>query len=455
MPAIKLTARFCESVRPVTGKQLAFPDAGLKGLELRVSGDGRKIWSFRYRTSSGRQGRMTLGVFSDAYDLEKARKEAAKLRVVVDAGGDPAHVQRQAKLRAQADPIRTFDDLAIAYFEATQSGRYRASGRVKRASSLTNERKVYALHVKPLMGATRPEDITRQSVKAVLNRLLDKGVTSQANKAQAIVRQMLTYAVDELERLPFNPIVGLSPVAPERPRTHIYSEAQLKALWRGLQHPEALALPEDVAAERRDGDRVFVGPGMRIMIQLCMLLLQRRNEVAGMAIAELDLDNGVWIVPAERMKTRKPHAVPLTPYAVKLIRQAIALNDGRGTGLYVFESRAKPGQPTHGPSVNNALGNVLLALGIEDGTVHDLRRTGSTLMTSERLGVSPFIRSKVLGHVDHGGGASVSTTHYDANGYIVEKRRALEAWEGLLLKIVAEAPAAPTPEVDMPQAAAA
>ena len=98
MPAVKLTARFCESVKPVTGKQLAFPDASLKGLEFRVSGDGRKTWSFRYRTNTGRQSRLTLGVFSDAYDLEKARKEATKVRVVVDEGGDPAVALRQARL---------------------------------------------------------------------------------------------------------------------------------------------------------------------------------------------------------------------------------------------------------------------------------------------------------------------------------------------------------------------
>ncbi len=438
MPAVKLTARFCESVKPVTGKQLAFPDASLKGLEFRVSGDGRKTWSFRYRTNTGRQSRLTLGVFSDAYDLEKARKEATKVRVVVDEGGDPAVALRQARLRVKAEPIRSFDDLAQAYFSATESGRYRASGRIKRASSLNNEKKVYDLHIKPLMGISRPEDITRQGVKAVLAVLLDRGVTSQANKAQAIIRQMLTYAVADLERLPFNPIVGLPPVAQERPRTRIYSDAQLKALWWGVHNPDALAIPRALARARRDGAKVFVGPSMRILIQLCMLLLQRRSEIAGMALGELDLKHGVWLLPPERMKTRRPHAVPLTPYAVRLIKAAIALHEGQGDLRYVFESRARPGQPINGPSVNNALGNVMLALGIEDGTVHDLRRTGSTIMTGERLGVSPFIRSKVLGHIDHGGGSSVSATFYDANGYLADKRRALEAWEGLLLEIVGD-----------------
>jgi hypothetical protein len=59
-----------------------------------------------------------------------------------------------------------------------------------------------------------------------------------------------------------------------------------------------------------------------------------------------------------------------------------------------------------------------------------------TLMTSERLGVSPFIRSKVLAHYDTGGGAQVSATRNDANSYVREKRRALEDWQRLLARIV-------------------
>ena len=58
-------------------------------------------------------------------------------------------------------------------------------------------------------------------------------------------------------------------------------------------------------------------------------------------------------------------------------------------------------------------------------------------MTSERCGVTPFIRSKVLGHIDAGGGALVSSVHYDTNTYIVEKRRALRVWCALLAKIIA------------------
>src|SRR5665213_2591326 len=148
MPAIKLTTRFCEGAKPTRGKQLSYPDAGVTGLEFRISGNGRKSWSFRYRTQDGRQGRLTLGVFSDSFDLEKARREATRVRVVVDDGGDPAELKRAAKHKAKTEPIRTMDDLAETYFAACERGEWRPKNRQKRASTLKNEREVYRLYLK-------------------------------------------------------------------------------------------------------------------------------------------------------------------------------------------------------------------------------------------------------------------------------------------------------------------
>ncbi len=435
MPAVKLTARFCEGAKPTKGKQLSYPDAVVTGLEFRISGNGRKSWSFRYRTQDGHQGRLTLGVFSDSYDLEKARREAAKVRVVVDDGGDPAEVRRATKHKAKTEPIRTMDDLAETYFAACERGEWRPKNKHKRASTLKNEREVYRLYLTAPLGKSRPEAVTRPMVKDILRAMIDRGISSRTNRAHAILRQVFNFAVAE-GRVAANPLIMLPPMAPEKPRARTYTDAELAAVWDGILHPENLKMPADLAAKRRDGEKVHVGPGVRIALQLAMLLLQRRGEIAGMAIPELDLENGVWLIPAERMKNNRPHTVPLSAEAVKLIRAALELHDGRQTP-YVFPSPTGE-KPIGGAAMNHALKGVLMALGIANATVHDIRRTGSTLMTSERLGVSQFIRSKVLGHADAGGGAVVSGTVYDANSYIAEKRRALEAWEGLLLEIVGE-----------------
>lgn len=177
---------------------------------------------------------------------------------------------------------------------------------------------------------------------------------------------------------------------------------------------------------------------MSIILQLAILLLQRKSEIAGMRISELNLDEGLWLIPADRMKAGRSHLVPLPPYSISLIQKALELRE-HPASPFVFPARRNPEAPTRGDSVYHAMRSLCLALGIENATVHDLRRTGSTALTSERLGVMPFIRSKVLSHgSDTGGGSSVSMLHYDANEYVSEKRKALASWETLLLYIVSQ-----------------
>jgi integrase len=426
----RLTAAFCDAVQPKNGRQLSFPDDLVRGLELRVSGEGRKVWSYRYTTKLGRRGRLTLGVHSREFGLSEARTAARKTQVSVDGGGDPGAALRVAKIEAANEHLRTFGDLAAAYFSDTEKGRYRP----KRATSLANEKAVYRVHIEPALSRFPLESINRRLIKGALMRMLDRGVTSQAVRAQAVIRQMLAYAVNE-ERLQFNCISDMAPVAPSKARLRVYSDAELKAIWNGVRHPETLAIPRERAAKRRDGSDVQIGRPMRIAIQLAFVLLQRRSEVLGMAKAELDLSQRLWTIPAERMKGKRTHIVPLSSWAVELIEEAIDIAEVRNSP-YVFPGKNKPNQAMRGPSMNWAFNAVLWALQIEDGTLHDLRRTGSTLMTSERLTVSPFIRSKVLAHYDAGGGAQVSATRYDANTYVREKREALEKWQALLRRIV-------------------
>ncbi|TAJ70231.1 MAG: DUF4102 domain-containing protein [Phenylobacterium sp.] len=95
MPIRKLTSALCDSVNPTEGRQVAYPDHDVRSPELRVSGDGRKTWSHRYWTKTGRRGRVMLGVHSREFGLSEARAAARKAQVKVDEGGDPAMARRQ------------------------------------------------------------------------------------------------------------------------------------------------------------------------------------------------------------------------------------------------------------------------------------------------------------------------------------------------------------------------
>lgn len=445
MPTVNLTDRTCAGAKAEPGQRLELWDTNVKGLCLRVS-ENAKSWVYRYRRPDGTQPRLKLGAYTSgptdltdeagtvrAFTLAGARARARKLRTIIDDGGDPAGDKHKAKAAAKAQPLKTFKDLADAYVGACERGEWRPKGKKKRPRTLADDKAVMRRYVEPVLGKTRVEDVTRATVKKLLRDMVDRGIGAQTNRTHAFIRQAFAFAIAE-ERVAANPATGFSPMAEIRRRQRVLTDDELRRLWVGLQDPGALRLTKEDGAE----GYVYVSRAMAIIVQLAALTLQRKSEVAGMRVAELDLAHKVWLIPGERMKGGWPHLVPLTDRAVELIEEALKLRS-TGNAPTVFPSSRDPEKPVRGDSVTHAMRAVCSALELEDATVHDLRRTGSTLMTSERLGIQPFIRSKVLAHRgDTGGGSAVSMLHYDANEYVAEKRKALTAWEGLLLEIVGE-----------------
>jgi integrase len=171
---------------------------------------------------------------------------------------------------------------------------------------------------------------------------------------------------------------------------------------------------------------------VRIAIELAMFTLQRRGEVSGMRRSELDLERGTWVIPDDRAKGRAEHLAPLSDRAVALIKEALALQAGRrrGDSDFVFPSPRSNAEPIGPGALSHAMADLTAALGLDDVSLHDLRRTGATGMAA--LGVPPFIVSKVLAHKDGGGGAAVTARHYNLYLYEAEKRDALARWAARL-----------------------
>lgn len=351
----------------------------------------------------------------------------------VALGADPATERRQARA-APAHQIRTFDDLADRYEEACAAGEWRPKGKTKKVSVLDDEKGILRRNVRPVLGKLPYGTITRAEVKALLRKMHARGVNAQTNRTQAVIRQVFSFAISE-ELVPVNPATGFAPLAEERPRSRVWKDAELKALWAALSDPATL---QDDA-----GEAVHISEGMCIALKLAVVLGQRRGEVIGMEVDELDLAARTWLIRPGRMKGSRPHMVPLPDKACSLIERAMELASvGRETpSAFVFPTSWTDDRAVRPDSMTRALARVCAALKIDGATLHDLRRTVSTNLTSERCGVSQFVRSKILGHIDAGGGALVSSVHYDANSYLVEKRRGLEAWAAVLESIVGEKPA--------------
>lgn len=250
---------------------------------------------------------------------------------------------------------------------------------------------------------------------------------------------MYNFAVEE-ELIEHNPLAALKFAFNEVSRDRVLSIEELAKIWRILELAKATTFGLN------SGSHHFgVSPSMALAIQVCLYTCQRGSEVAGMKRGELDLDTLIWVLPASRTKSKRENIVPLSNQAAGVMRHAITLAETRnGRPLKaddaVFPSpRAKrkdikgglPEQirPIERLSLNRAMARVTAEAGVNNATLHDLRRTGATLMCSERIGTLGEVVARIL---NHSATTPSVTSIYNRYGYISEKRSALNSWAELI-----------------------
>jgi hypothetical protein len=167
---------------------------------------------------------------------------------------------------------------------------------------------------------------------------------------------------------------------------------------------------------------------MGLAIQLLMLTLTRRTEVAGALKTEFDRAGKIWTIPSERAKARHQHVVPLGADALEILEVAWALDPG---SPYLFPSERSPGQHLDPHAITRAFARTCTRRKLAVGSPHDIRRSGATTLTG-RYGVSRFVVGLVLGHTPNEGAAVTSV--YDRHTYVPEKRAALELWASHLVR---------------------
>ena len=442
MAKVRLTDKYVASISASSGTRLDIYDENPlgAGLMLRVSESGRKSWTIRYRNDDGDQRRLNLGLYPDV-SLADARRRCAQARLQATDGVDPAGEKRRKKVERRSQTIKTFQDLSVAYFEATERGEWKPRGKRKRPSTIAGEKWLWTKHIEPALGALRLEDVTPAAIKGLLRKLIAKGQDTSSNRVRAQIRQMFNYAILETDDVDANPVARVRPMGEEAPRDRVLRDEEIGAIWRALDDPSVLTC---ATRARRNNQRVYVSRSVGIAIKLLLLTLQRRHEVAGMTRAEVDLEQAVWTIPAARTKNGRATAVPLSPGAVALIREALALVNEPTP--FIFPARWDRSKSLTPASLTRALRDVRASLPLPSLTPHDLRRTAATSMASERLRVSPFIIGRILNHTsEKGGAASVTLSTYALYDFMSEKRVALTAWDQVLAQILEATTPAPVP----------
>lgn len=429
MKTRKLTARTVETFKTAADRE-DLPDALVRGLQLRVTGQGTKSWAYRYtRKSDGKRRRLTLGTYP-SMSLDEARTQAREAAAIVDRGKDPAAAVQALKA------AETFAEVAADWLERHAKPR-------KRPGSVADDQYMLKRHILPEIGSLKASEIQRRDLRAFLDRVAAKSdsrsnkvgedgkprrLTHAPNRVFALVRSIFRWAAEN-DLITADPTSGIkAPAGKEAPRARALSPSEIKQLWAALDRA-----PAQKPYRQSEGDFPMTR-GTSLAIKLALATGQRIGEVAGITLEELSLNDiaPVWEIPGPRTKNKKPHLVPLSPLAMRLIREAIEL---AGNGRWLFPARAKRSGSGKGPieshAPTKALERARPAIGLANFRIHDLRRTVATRMAATEIAVHTI--GLVLNHSAKG----ITEEVYVQHSYDPQKRAALNAWAAQLEQIIA------------------
>jgi len=264
-----------------------------RGLFLFVTPQGGKLWRWEYRFER-RPKLMALGKYPDV-SLAQARERHSEARKLLAEGIDPM-AERKAAKQAKSEKHTTFEDVFKLWFEHWRDGKS------PRHVDYVDRR--VKTDILPRIGQLPIADIEAPEVVAMLKAIQDRGVRDIAKRAHETTGQIFRYAVAH-GHAKRNPTADFKP-----------SDVLKTAQETNYARIEAKQLPELLKA-------LEVYPGThvtRLAIWLMALTFVRTSELIGAPWTEFDLDNARWGIPAERMKMRSPHIVPLSTQAIETLK---------------------------------------------------------------------------------------------------------------------------------------
>lgn len=368
------------------------------GLYLEVTDGATKTtgryWRLKYRFG-GKEKRLALGVYPEV-TLAMARERRAEAKASLDAGHDPAEVKRQAKQQAARDALNTFREVAAAWLDH-QAARWTADTR--EAIRVSLERHAFSrLGALPLVNV-RPRDVID-----VVRAIEEAGAAETAGRVLQRIRAVFRYAVVH-ELIQSNPLVDLVPSELLRPR-----QVRHRAAMSDKDLPQFLA---DLDAFEGDATT-------KAALRLLMLTALRPGELRGLRWAEVDLEGGQLRIPAERMKMKAPHVVPLSRQAREVLEGMRSISPGREL---VFPSPYYPGQMLS----ENTLNSALAAMGYKGKhSAHGFRALFSTV--ANECGHDADVIERQLAHKERN---EVRAAYHRA-AYLKERAKLMQWWADYL-----------------------
>lgn len=371
-------------------KGVKMPDGA--GLYLEVTPAGGKLWRYRFRLD-GKESTFAIGDYP-RISLAEARTLRDAARALVKQGVNPARDREQQRILQRYESATTFESVALEWFQDKSSG--------WSAGYRNHVDVILRKDVLPRIGKMAMKDIKTPIVHDVLRRIEARKAPTRAILARQIVGSVFTLAVItcRAEHNVAEPLKGIIARRVVEHRKHL-SRADL---------PDFLRKVEDYTGHVTT----------QIALKLLMLTAVRPGELCGAFWSEFDLKAAEWRIPAERMKMRAPHLVPLSRQSVALLTK---LEDLTGTGKHLFPtqgSKSKTIPPT-------TLRNAVAKMGYADRfSPHGARGTFSTLCNE--AGYRHDVIERQLAHAER----DRVRASYHHTQYLAERRVLMQDWADTL-----------------------
>lgn len=389
---------------------MALTDAGIKalkpkatrymvsdgrGLSLDVLPSGKMSWLYRY-SMDGARGKVALGGYPDL-TLRKAREKRDELAAQVAGGKNPALEAKQRRAGESNNP--TVSEFGERYYKEQVIKRWKDPKAIRRY--LDNE-------IFPTLGEKVLKDVNALDVQALVYRKRDNGQVQAAMQLRNVIKQMFAYAI-ETQLVTINPAVMVATrfIGKARKRSRVLTPGEIRLYLRTVYQSNI----------RRQ---------FKLALHIILLTLSRKSELLLARWEHVNFEAGEWLIPEENAKTGKPHIVYLSTQVSEMFQK---LKELAGESELVMPGRGSSKKPFAANALNKALEG--LTFDMDPLTIHDLRRTGATLLTEH--GFNRDVIEKALSH-EAGGIRAV----YIVAEYADQRRKMLQWWANYVDGIVNE-----------------
>lgn len=366
-----------------------------RGLYVEVFPTGGIVWRYRYRVA-GKREKLTLGKYP-ALTLKNARIKRDEAAQAAAMDKSPAR-QKQLAKHSAADAT-TVADFGERFFREIVA---------KDRQDITIPRRYFDKAIVPAIGSKPVRDVTTEDVRAIIWKKKDEGFDAAAGNIRGVLKRLFDYAMTA-GLVSENPVLAL-------PMRHVH---KAKSRERALSPDEIRKFL--IAAFESNIRRQF-----KIGLHLILLTMVRKSELLLARWEHVDFEQAEWHIPAEHSKTGKPHIVYLSRQAIALFQELQALAGG---SELVMPGRGSLTRPFAHNAINTALKVALAGQDIPAFTIHDLRRTASTLLHEN--GWPSDVVEKALNHTI-GGVRGV----YNRAEYEPQRREMLQFWADYIAQLL-------------------